>query len=214
MTVFLTAWAVLAVECRGEIIDIDGRVNLVAAPASLSEGRLELPDRMAAVFVERQNVVLPEDVFVNLTSTGMVLGSGHFSNAWIPAGTTVDSYLLHFDPIGQPQADVTTWGSLSFDNQVLGIVLTSPALDLSDAILGHPHTAYPTGVFGRSFDWGLEDVVELSHDRKTVTALMRARPGYDHIRIITAVPEPSTLILLTAALGALGLIVYRRRSSC
>lgn len=130
----------------------------------------------------------------------------------IPAGTVVNSYLVHFDPLGAGFATVS--GSVFFDpgEMIIGVQTHTPLLYTTDAMLGHPLAGYP-GVFDafRGFETlpGI-DSMTLPPTMDSASFTLFAELGVDHARIITLpVPEPSTFAAL-AALATLSAIRRRR----
>lgn len=145
------------------------------------------------LFILRENTV-------TLTAP-LLLDSG----AVVPLGTTVTSFLVHFDPVwGWRHAA----GSVTFDQNVLGLISTSSRLFATDAEFAVDGVTYPTWVNSpfRGLDWFTWDYA-LVDGAYTVQAGARGL-GLDQFRIIV-VPEPSTY---AAALGAIVLLLvgYRR----
>jgi hypothetical protein len=66
-----------------------GDIELVDPPSSVQLGAFESSENLR-VFTERENVTLATDVAVNVFRSG----------GKIPAGTRVNSYFVHFDPVG------------------------------------------------------------------------------------------------------------------
>ncbi len=131
----------------------------------------------------------------------------------ISAGTTVSSYLLHFDPVGSPTVGLISTGSITFDTDILGLIFTGTALGNTDGVLGSATTTY-TGTFNRALELvspppGTADIVTISADRRTLTFSLQTSTGQDHLRVVTAaVPEPNPALLL--GMGVCCLLVLRR----
>jgi hypothetical protein len=146
----------------------------------------------------------------------------------ISAGTCVDSYLLQWDPGGLPfptsaQAD----GSVTFDQQILGVEVLDTSLDASDS-LGNPGTSYPTG---QNVERGLEligaahvnrsgnpDTFTLSASLTQLTVHLDTGAYFDQVRILvscgppTNTPEVSSILLLPLGATALfGVVLVWRR---
>lgn len=115
----------------------------------------------------------------------------------LPAGTKVDSYILHFLPnnLGQVR------GVIRFDRPVLGVLCVSDHLRSTDSLVGLSSVRYPqgrrpyrglepsrTGVgnLGGMKDW-MPDELILSQDRTTVAirAFANTERGFDQVRILT-----------------------------
>ncbi len=156
-------------------------------PLSLDINRFE-NDQHAVLLMERQTVVLSEDLPVDL----------HRQNASsIPAGTRIDSYLVHFDAgedVVYEQAGARGIdGSITFRRPVLGAITTSETLLETDPVVGLPEMDYPTqgtGLLRRS-SHEPRDSVELV-DRHTVRFRLTTMPdppeacGMDQLRILLA----------------------------
>lgn len=169
-------------------------------------------------FPEVQNFTLPAggvtaDVTVPGTSPSST--SQNLSTGVIPAGTVVDSYFLHFDPVGEPNPADTLSGSITFNEPVLGLIALSQTQDDSEPILGLPGVTYADGKYhGMELEpgsgaSGTNDVLTLSADRYTVSFTMSAGENADELRIVTAVPEPMSLSILAAA----PVMLLRRRGT-
>jgi hypothetical protein len=131
----------------------------------------------------------------------------------LPAGTVVESYLAYFDP----KCIDASFGTVTFDSEVLGVFVYTRALADSDAlrVAGAPYPANPAFPF-RGLELGFE-WLQLSADRTTLTiANLAITPG-DQMRILVAgpadqvTPEPGTWALLGAGFIVLGLARKRIR---
>jgi hypothetical protein len=185
--VLVSALAVLAVAVTvgataavAAITSTSGAVVQIAPPASVAENALQ-SDTQIRAFDEQQCVTLTSPLQLDFSAVG---GSG-----LIPAGTSVSSHLLHFDPTGG--SSVTLSGSMSTDGTIIGAITTDAGLDASDS-LGAPGTVYPTGTFGRGLDPVVQgDTVTVSADLLTATTTVTDRFHFDQIRVIThCVPPP------------------------
>jgi hypothetical protein len=145
------------------------------------------------------------------------------SPATILAGTAVDSYFLHSDPVSLV---ANFFGTVTFDREILGVILLAPRLNESDSVLGAPGTAYPTGELARGVEESSTelDAVTLSADRRTLTVALRTLGKADQLRVVTAsslvvpaapTPEPTSVVMLVvgAGISALGLRRRGRRET-
>jgi PEP-CTERM motif len=144
-------------------------------------------------FNEAQNVTLPGPLTVNVGSSP------------IPAGTTVSSHYVFFDP-AQPR---TTIGTVDFDGDVLGIITERGDLIASDFLGLSGITYLSPAARGLESD----DLAVISGPRQIRVNLNASNPG-DHIRVVTrAVPEPTSLAAFGVGLAGLGVWRARRRSA-
>jgi hypothetical protein len=207
--VLATLLLIAVIPTYGSII-VDSNVTVLpTAPPSVAQGALESDTTMYA-FTEQTDVTLTSSLFAGVTTAGTwVLGSGSLSGT-IPAGTTVTSYLLRFAPVtampGQNYRTLTAQISFASGEEVVGIILGSDHLAVTDAMLGAPGTTYPPISYPLA---GLEssDGLTLSAGMQTITVDFHATPdNMDMIRILTIseTPEPAAFILIGSGLVALG----------
>src|SRR6185312_15148144 len=105
----------------------------------------------------------------------------------IPAGTIVDSHLVHSDPPARSTTPGRT-GSVTFPTDVIGIVGSTARLAATDSTLGAPGTTYAGSVKYRGLEAdsnGRPDTVTISADRRTVSIDFRTTSVIDDLRIIT-----------------------------
>ncbi len=200
---------------RAGIVGTTGDVR-VFGPSSDLRLHARETDSFIQATNERQNVQLIGNlpVDISLPSTVPSAVSLNLSPGVIAAGTSVDVFLLHFDPVSVPQQPLALSGSITFAAPVLGIEVLSASLDATDPSLGLPTTLYATGETLRGLELqvgmvGINtfDGITLSADRKTISVVLSTQLSLDEVRIITAVPEPSTNVLL--ALGGLAILIFR-----
>jgi prealbumin domain-containing protein/Big-like domain-containing protein/PKD domain-containing protein len=162
-------------------------VERISPPVSVKLNRLT-SNTCVRLFDERQDVTLAKSLKVDITKPGTYDEKRDLTPASIPTGTIVDSHLLHADNIGSIKVRLT--GSVTFDADILGVIVLDRNLDKSD-YLGSPTTSYPTKLHER----GLEltgalanggDLVTISADRRTLTFNVRFSSVLDQIRVITA----------------------------
>jgi hypothetical protein len=181
-------------------------------PISVVQGATE-SNTTIIVFPELDNIVLDEDLAVDITTSGTFGTEAQLTPGVIPAGTRVSSRFLHFDPVGTPENPYAAFaaGSVVFtsDRPILGVMVLGPNLSASDAIVGLPGTTYPTGDGSRGLGLVMQDIINITPDQLSVTLAVAAGAGVDQVRVIVAVPEPSTVALL--GLAAIGLIAGCRR---
>lgn len=122
----------------------------------------------------------------------------------IASGTAVNSHYVAFDP----RQGRTIRGNVTFSGRVLGVITTLPTLQATDALFGLPGVNYlsPTAR-------GLESNDSISFSGNQVFLNWRASSPGDHVRVLTAVPEPSTWAMMLAGFMAVGGMIRSRRRS-
>jgi hypothetical protein len=189
----------------GAVLNVSGMVTQTTLPPSLQLGAFE-SNEFARVMPERLRL-LPEPQEVDITQPGLVSTTADRTVGSIPAGTLVGSFLIHADTISSNTRVFE--GSVTFEFDILGIIITSTRLVNTDLRFGGEGVTYSNNGF-RGIDLGstLEsDWVRLSENRRTVSFRLTVDSAMDEMRILT-VPSPA------AATGILaGLFVGRRRQS-
>ena len=77
------------------------------------------------VFDEKQDLTLTSDVYVDITKAGTYNDAGDLTPGTIPAGTLVNSYLIHVDPVGTASSLFKYDGSITFSNKILGVIVNN-----------------------------------------------------------------------------------------
>lgn len=191
-------------------------------PQSVAEGRTENNEQLL-LFLEREQVSLPAATSITMSEPGYYTTFGE-RESWIPANVEVDSYLMHFDPIGSVlgQAPVTVRGSVTFDRPILGIIVRGDQLAASDAALSSPEIEYiPLTRYSDFADHSCEineppcyvrglvgqvstnprlspapnDWVRLSKDRRTLTVSCTTGAEVEQLRILVASVEVEVPLL-------------------
>ena len=157
--------------------------NLFGPPNSVGNDNFQSPDLFG--FDESQNILLTAPLVVDVGTSP------------IPAGTTVASHYIFFDP--GPTLQVI--GTVDFDSDVLAIITSTRNLADSDFLAN-------TGVnYLSPENRGLEagDSVTISGARQILFNTVASSPG-DYVRVLTtlsptaAAPEPGALWLLGSGL--------------
>ncbi len=182
----LATTACLSATARAGIVGVGGAMQQIDAPGSVVTGELE-SDASIFVFAERSGLVLPQIVNVNISQPGTSPNESgrNLSPSTIPAGTRINTYYIHYDKIGTGQARSAT-GSVTFDEEILGLIIGGAGLLGTNALIGLPATAYPPGQDHQSTELGDGSSVTLSADRRTVSVTLRVTCCADNIRVITA----------------------------
>lgn len=197
LTSMVGSLLVLSGSAPASIISTTGAVAEASPPANLSTGAWE-SNTVVRAFSERQNLALSQPVNLDITLPGTSPNAtdSNLSAGAIPAGATVSVYALHFDVVGAPPVSgaIELTGSITVDENILGLIVLSDSLTATNGILGIPGSTYPFGAqYGLELNpagGGTSDVVTMSADRRTVTIRWRDASSADNLRIVTAVPEP------------------------
>jgi len=140
--------------------------------SSFVQGQVESDSQIAHV-QEQEFVLLSEDLPVDISADG---------SGFIPAGTLVQSQLLHFDPVNSPTSFVSITCSVTFGHEILGVQTSKGNLDGSDILLGLGGVAHATT------DRGLESNDQAALlDNFTVEVNFNVTGQVDQIRVIKKV---------------------------
>jgi len=191
------------------IASTTGAMMEVTSPIVLTEAGFE--SSTAIAILNEGSTVTSADIFVNAFGPG-THGGTPTPTLMIPAGTLVNSYIVHFNPIGGGFATAT--GAVFFDpgETIIGVQTYSPLLYTTDDMLGDPFAVYPdVFIEFRAFETlpGI-DGVTLPVDMGSASFTLFAELGIDQARIIT-IPEPGSLSIFTA--GLMLLVIRRRRTA-
>lgn len=157
---------------RGTIRSISGQLRTIAEPpANLTSEKTTTLNYML-VIPERQHVVLNEDLVLD-TVAGRVS---------LPAGSTVSSYLVHYDPTSL--ATYAPRGAVTFFGKISAAIVNNSMLNATDSIFGLPGTVFESRPFR-----GLElnaDEIRISDDKETVSFFfgMESPTYLDQVRIL------------------------------
>ena len=178
----------------------DGVIHLDVPPPSVAPNALEHPTATFA-FDERQGITLSSPVAIDGVAPG-TYARFPMGSATIPAGTIVDSHLIHGD-VTRTRFTRHRTGSVTFADDILGVIASTARLASSDTQLGAPGTVYA----GISTTWrGLESVENnsplgdkytISNDRRTVTFDVNTTV-MDEIRVLT---RPTNRLVTTITDG-------------
>lgn len=171
------AWQIIDLTAQGVAEHTANVHELAFTPKSVAAGQLEDSERLF-LLRERTDVRLDEPLLVAIRRPGE-FGFDKLSSGPIEAGTTLDSYLLHFDAVGDDKDSARTIeASVTFDRPVLGLIVKA-GINNNDALFAHPDAEY---VEDKTRGIEKEDTVTLSQDRRTVSVRLTGwRP--DQLRV-------------------------------
>ena len=168
--------------------------NPFGPPNSVGNDNFQSPNLFA--FDENQNILLADPLTVDVGTSP------------IPAGSTVASHYVFFDP--GPSLHMI--GTVDFDSDVLAIVTSTPTLAASDFLARTGVNYLNPGLRGLE----VGDSVTISGARQILFDTVASSPG-DYVRVLTtfsptaaSAPEPDGLLLLGGGLIALAALLRRR----
>jgi hypothetical protein len=192
------------------IVTTTGSVVISSAPVSTMLGSWESNSK-TRLFSEQVNFTLTSSITVDIAAPGGFGSFDDLSEFVIPAETVIDSYLLHQDA-KKKHNNILLRGSVTFDQQIIGVMVSNQTLGDSDEMLGADGTLYPTFALShRQLDFPAAlDLITISEDRKTISFDLQTRRVLDHIRIITTATIPGQGSLALLAVAGLSAGVRRR----
>jgi hypothetical protein len=202
----IAATMLTALPASAGVVFIDGPMHLEDPPPSNLHPGYLVSDHSISLIQEQQGVTLGDNLDVNILESGFYDSYPSLTGGVIESGTEVSSWLVHLDRDTNVSGTLKLVASVTFDTEILGLIIMGAELAASDDILGLPGTAYGSPYRGLEFisqnDW-----IELSEDRRTVSMKLNVLDWIDEVRIVTAVPAPGALALL----GLAGIRNRRRR---
>jgi hypothetical protein len=169
-------------------------LNPFGVPNSVGDDNFQSPDLFG--FDEAQNVLLAAPLTADVGTSP------------IPAGTTVSSHYIFFDP--GPTEQVI--GTVTFDSDIIGIMTSTATLAASD-FLAAPGVNY-LGSTSRGLEAG--DSVTISAANQILVDVVASSPG-DYVRVLTVgtsestVPEPTGLAWLVAGIALIATLLKPNR---
>ncbi len=155
-------------------------------------------------FDEGQNIEITIDIAVDILADG---SGGEAGSGILPAGTTVASHYVFFDPAGT----TSQFGTVSFDSDILAVLTSTETLEASDFLINNGVNYLNPSL--RGLESG--DVVSISGLRDITVDWVASTPG-DYVRVLTefspgaVVPLPPAIWLFSA--GCMVLAGVGRRS--
>lgn len=144
-------------------------------PGDLGEGLHEGDASPVILVIQERKDVLAEELPVDIRPVeGQLYGRMGLSQdigGTLPAEAIVSSYLIHFDPGGDPATNQNASGSVTFDQAIAGILIEPSSLEQTDLLLG-TIGRYPTGI--REFDLLGIDELLFTDNLHTLTVSLNA----------------------------------------
>jgi hypothetical protein len=191
--IFICALLMAVPVAQAAISGTTGAVTSGTIPADLTTGASE-SDSYIYVYPEQSEVTLGAGLDVDITSTGTYDEWADLTPGTIPIDTVVDSFIAHFDKVGDSGTLVSLAGTVTFDTPILGIVIITEKLDASDDPVGVGTTTYesdspdPTWHDYREAELnGSQDTVILVDAYTVEFDVLATGQAIDEVRIITEV---------------------------
>jgi hypothetical protein len=201
-----TLLIISVIPAYGSMIVVSGVTLLSTPPASVQVGQM-LSNTTIYGFSEQTDLTLTSPVNVGIMEPGTWPCCSGLPTGIIPAGITVNSYLLRAAPVtnttcvsGQCFTDFVGEITFSPGEKILGIIIGYANLAATDSTLGYPGTLYPPATYQNG---GLQtgDEVIVSNNMGTLVVDFRVTAGNTNmIRILTESPEPASFALLGSGL--------------
>jgi hypothetical protein len=199
--------AVVATAAHGGvqgIVSVTGDVVAVEQDGTVVGGGALTSNSIAAV-AENRNVVLQAELRVNIINPGLYDQPSDIRRARVAQGTAIDSFLVSIDG-GLGRGTVSS-GSITFDRDVVGILIFDESLNASDDLFAPGQIDSPEDRGVELLETGSNEFITLSSDRRTVELQLGDDISLDQVRILTNIPAPGALV----ALGLLAAGTRRRR---
>jgi hypothetical protein len=160
-------------------------------PSNVSEGAFESDDTIFVI--HERNDQLDKTLSLDILPVPSKLyGNGILTediDGQLATGTDFSSYLLHFDPLGQPTNTETVVGSVTFESPILGLLVDQTSLVETDSVLG-AIGLYTTD--SRALDLSDNDFLTVSDDLLTLTVSLNALGSeVIQLRVLTDLLLPS-----------------------
>ena len=181
---------------------------------------------------EQTQLALSSDVTISITHPGVygcdvvIPCAVPEDSSVIPAGTVVNSYLVHYEPQTVPESQAFRFltGVLTVGprEEVIGIIAGVHNLRTTDSIFKPAGSTYPInntiGGVELGLDWGRIQLTTNGILPKNKVGFFGSAnvtgDPWEDIRIVTAmVPEPTSLLLLGSGLAGLAFWRNRKRRS-
>jgi hypothetical protein len=178
---------------------------VIPPPPSVQPGAIQ--SQTDATMFQESVTTLASPLSVDIAAPGLYTNATPNAPGVIPANTAVASYMIHHESVANVFSSVLV--SITFPQPILGVIISDALLNASDPILGNPTTSYPTGLTNRGLELPFPvtpDAIFWSGNQVFFQVETNTAAVLDQLRVLTSVPEPTTIVLgLLAACGALAL---------
>jgi hypothetical protein len=162
-----------------------GNIVVIPTPQHATQGSFQ-SNSLAFAFAERRGVRLASTLTVDAVKPGTYASKNSLTYPKVAAGQVVDSYLVQADAIGQPRlAGAAVTAQITFDTNLLGVIVMSPDLKATDGLLGSPTTTYATTV-SRGLELSPTHDSFTIVDAHTVRLSLRTTADVDDVRFVVA----------------------------
>ena len=177
---------------------VTGPIRYTASvPTALDFNQTEADDHILLI-PEHNGLRLSKDIPVSKAE--LLDGHRFRADSKVPAGTVVDTYLLHGDIVGDdPDKGINFRGSIRFDRPILGVIANGIDLSRSHRALGLKGVTYPgmqvTSIVAenagleKSFEDKTVDAFVISEDRRTLSVAFDTGGSVDQLRVLVLADE-------------------------
>jgi len=162
------------------ILSTKDAIKQISPPASVKTGKLE-SNSTIYLFQEQVNLPLKRNISVDISSEGNYPRDSLISET-IFKDTPVNSYFLHFDRNGSTSKVKEVSGSVTFNEDILGLIVFKNNHNATRGILGNSSTIYAEK--NAKLEFSNKDTI--SWYGRTVTVNLRTYYTIDQVRVITA----------------------------
>lgn len=174
----------------GESLSTSGEAQVLRErPPSVVPNEGPESDSVMYLLPETTGYELKSPLAIDARAPDTLDGSGQLIDDSLAAGTTVDSYLLHFDKVGSSNQDLQRQGTLTLSVPLVGLIIRGKHLSASDGRLGASGVKYPESSSLRAPEIGrTSDKVVIGPDRRTLDLDFTTNVSADQMRILLRSP--------------------------